>query len=238
MAGTIITDRIESDATYDSKIELVSPVLVSNTFAVKSTGGTGVFNIVGANTNTDRTFTLPNAAGEMVLNSATQTLTNKTIQGGALTLATAVSASGTEVEFKSIPSWVKRITVMFDGVSTNGTSAVQMQLGSSSFTTSGYLAGFSAVSGATVAGQNLTTGVAVQTRADVLNLSTGLINICLLTGSTYVATGTIYNTTYGGFVTTTTSKISLSGALDRLRITTVNGTDTFDAGTINIMYGG
>ena len=66
MAGTIVADRIESDATYDSKIELVSPVLVSNTFAVKSTGGTGVFNIVGANTNTDRTFTLPDVAGTVV----------------------------------------------------------------------------------------------------------------------------------------------------------------------------
>ena len=66
MAGTIVTDRIESDATYDSKIELVSPVLVSNTFSVKSTGGTGVFNIVGANTNTDRTFTLPDVAGTVV----------------------------------------------------------------------------------------------------------------------------------------------------------------------------
>jgi len=29
---------------------------------------------------------------------------------------------------------------------------------------------------------------------------------------------------------------SLSAALDRVRITTVNGTDTFDAGAINILY--
>lgn len=28
----------------------------------------------------------------------------------------------------------------------------------------------------------------------------------------------------------------LSGTLDRVRITTANGTDTFDAGTINILY--
>jgi hypothetical protein len=63
MAGTIVTDRIESDATYNSKIELVSPVLVSNTFSVKSTGGTGNFNIVGANTNTDRTVTLLDTSG-------------------------------------------------------------------------------------------------------------------------------------------------------------------------------
>jgi hypothetical protein len=30
--------------------------------------------------------------------------------------------------------------------------------------------------------------------------------------------------------------VTLSGTLDRVRITTVNGTDTFDAGTINILY--
>jgi hypothetical protein len=29
---------------------------------------------------------------------------------------------------------------------------------------------------------------------------------------------------------------TLSGTLDRVRITTVNGTDTFDAGSINILY--
>jgi hypothetical protein len=29
---------------------------------------------------------------------------------------------------------------------------------------------------------------------------------------------------------------SLSATLDRIRITTVNGTDTFDAGSINILY--
>jgi hypothetical protein len=74
MAGTIVTDRIESDATYNSKIELVSPVLVSNTFAVKSTGGTGVFNIVGANTNTDRTFTLPDNTGTIVASGTTPAL--------------------------------------------------------------------------------------------------------------------------------------------------------------------
>jgi hypothetical protein len=30
--------------------------------------------------------------------------------------------------------------------------------------------------------------------------------------------------------------VALGGALDRVRITTVNGTDTFDAGSINILY--
>jgi hypothetical protein len=30
--------------------------------------------------------------------------------------------------------------------------------------------------------------------------------------------------------------VSLSGSLDRLRLTTTGGTDTFDNGTINILY--
>jgi hypothetical protein len=32
--------------------------------------------------------------------------------------------------------------------------------------------------------------------------------------------------------------VTLSATLDRIRITTVNGTDTFDAGSINIAYEG
>jgi hypothetical protein len=119
MAGTIVTDRIESDATYASKIELASPVLVSNTFSVKSTGGTGTFNIVGANTNTDRTVTLPDVGGNVVLDSATQTLTNKTIDASQLTgnvaaarITTALNASG------DAPVYACRAWVNFDG--TNG----------------------------------------------------------------------------------------------------------------------
>jgi len=29
---------------------------------------------------------------------------------------------------------------------------------------------------------------------------------------------------------------TISGVLDRIRLTTVNGTDTFDAGSVNILY--
>lgn len=154
-----------------------------------------------------------------------------------LTLATSqASTSGTFIDFTGIPSWVKRITVMFNGVSTNGTSIVQIQVGSGSITTSGYSGGYSSIAGTTVAGANFSSGIAVQAKADALNASVGKIEICLLTGSTYVAAGSIYNATYGGYLTLTDSVIALGGTLDRVRITTVNGTDTFDAGSINILY--
>jgi len=56
-----------------------------------------------------------------------------------LTLGTAVNTtSGTSIDLTSIPSWVKRITVMLNGVSTNGASIPQIQLGAGSVDTTGY----------------------------------------------------------------------------------------------------
>jgi len=66
---------------------------------------------------------------------------------GMLTSGTSVSASSTSVNFTGIPSWVKRITVMFNGVSTNGASNVQIQIGSGSFTTTGYVSASANISG-------------------------------------------------------------------------------------------
>ena len=50
------------------------------------------------------------------------------------------STSGTSIDFTSIPSWVKRVTVMFNGVSSNGASQKLIQIGSGSVTTTGYVA--------------------------------------------------------------------------------------------------
>lgn len=82
-----------------------------------------------------------------------------TYQGGVITSSTAVaSTSGTSIDFTGIPSWVKRITVMLSGVSTNGSSAVQIQLGTSSgATVSGYL-GSGASLAASTSASNSTAG--------------------------------------------------------------------------------
>ena len=37
-------------------------------------------------------------------------------------------------------------------------------------------------------------------------------------------------------ITTGGGSVTLSGALDRVVLTTVGGTDTFDAGSVNIIY--
>jgi hypothetical protein len=93
MAGTIITDRIESDSSYASRVEIASPVLVTNTFGIKSTGGTGNFNFVGANTNTDRTFTLPDNAGDILTSASDLAAAQLTGNVAAARIATALETS-------------------------------------------------------------------------------------------------------------------------------------------------
>jgi len=218
---------------------MANGTLAASQIEMLSQSGTGITTITPPATNTNRTITLPDAAGEVVLNSATQTLTNKTIQGGALTLATAVTASGTSVDFTSIPSWVKRITVMFSGVSTSGTSNPLIQLGDSGGIENTSYASQSVVmvNATTSVGAIHTTGFGVLS-GQAANIVTGIFQICSVSGNTWVFGG--WHTQGSGTATTGSSagNKTLSDTLTQVRITTVNGTDTFDAGTINIMYEG
>ena len=153
-----------------------------------------------------------------------------------LVSGTAVaSTSGTSIDFTGIPSWVKRITVMFSGVSTNGTSPVQIQIGTSSgIDITGYSGSASNIS-TTVTTSNNTSGFRViNSMIAAVDLS-GPSQIVLFGSNIWVqnsvlGTSDVARTLLGG------GAKPLTGTLDRVRITTVNGTDTFDAGSINIMY--
>jgi hypothetical protein len=161
--------------------------------------------------------------------------TQKIVRG-----TTVASTSGTSIDFNSIPSWVKRITVMLSGVSTTGTSGVMVQIGAGSIQTTGYVivGGLTGTTGS--GGGTATTGFNVDvggpTAASVrygtcvmtlLDAATGLWVATCLTG--HQITTNYYGMLLGG------SK-ALSGTLDRVRLTTVTGTDTFDAGSVNILY--
>lgn len=156
---------------------------------------------------------------------------------GQLVSGTAVaSTSGTSIDFTGIPSWVKRVTVLFNGVSTSGTSHLLVQIGAGSVTTSGYatstgIAINSAASGfyaSSTAGFLIYNGAA----SNIFNGASTIFNVSSNTWTnTHVIGGTDASRHGGG-------AIALGGTLDRVRITTVNGTDTFDAGSINILYEG
>ena len=169
-----------------------------------------------------------------VNSSGAVTLTN----GGAITLATAqASTSGTAIDFTSIPSWVKRVTVMFNGVSLSGSSAFLLQAGTSGgIVATGYSGGGMRYGSTSISAASFTTGVspnnstagATYSGQAIWTLVSGNIWVCSLN---FGASGGESGCISGG-------SIDLSATLDRVRITTVNGTDTFDAGSINIMYEG
>ena len=160
-----------------------------------------------------------------------------TINSGAILGVTSSSAvnstSGTSIDFTGIPSWVKRITVMFQGVSTSGTNFVLVQLGtgSTTYTTSGYLGAVNSANSIT----NQTTGFGVVGQPIAANVLHGSATITNITGNNWVYAGTIYlsNTSGGGGGA---GSVSLGAQLTAVRITSVGSTDTFDAGTINILY--
>ena len=193
-----------------------------------------------ATVSSNVTWTLPatdGTNGQSLQTNGSGALSWATVTGVQMTLATAVaSTSGTSIDFTGIPSWVKRVTVMFDGVSTNGTSNFMIRLGTSSGIEATGYAGSASQNGAGNAAQNDTTGIGLRVTSAAATLN-GLATICLIGSNAWAVS---YNfgrsdapeMLLGGFSKT------LSGTLDRIRITTVNGTDTFDAGTINIMYEG
>jgi hypothetical protein len=149
---------------------------------------------------------------------------------------TAKSASGTAVDFTGIPSWVKKISVIFDLVSTTGTSQCEIRLGTSGGIVS---SGYSSSAQNAGAGNISTAGFVVDGSVSATLNRTGIIHIQNITGNVWVSSGDIVGTP--GTVTTTNSsggRVSLSGTLTQLRITTAGGTDTFDAGTINLLYEG
>ena len=153
----------------------------------------------------------------------------------APTSGTAVTASGTSVDFTGIPSTAKRITVMFSVVSTSGSSNLLLQLGTSNgFQTTGYNATGSGID-STVATSAFTTGFGIRQGAASNNIS-GAVTISLLNAATGVwcSSGVVGSSANAVSFLVSGAK-TLSGTLDRVRITTVNGTDTFDAGTINIL---
>ena len=162
--------------------------------------------------------------------------------GGVITSGAAqASTSGTSIDFTSIPSWVKRITVMFSGVSTNNTSPPLIQIGAGSVANTGYLMTATTLSnGATVVSTLFTTGFALAAGTSVWSAGTTVGGSIILTlvdsaTATWSCNGQIGRSDVATTHFAAGTKV-LSGTLDRVRITTFNGTDTFDAGSINILY--
>lgn len=156
-----------------------------------------------------------------------------------ITSGTSVaSTSGTSIDFTGIPSWVKRITVMFDGVSTNGTSIIQFQIGDAGgIETTGYAAQANSITTSpAVTATTSTSAFPIGATATVAAMTySGLAIFSKIDGNSWVFNSVIIRDTTASSNFGAGSK-TLSDTLTQIRITTVGGTNTFDAGTINILY--
>ena len=148
------------------------------------------------------------------------------------------STSGTEIDFTGIPAGVKRIEMMLAGVSTNGTSLLQIQLGDSGgVETSGYLGSADTQASGGGTSTTSTSGLSLGRTSDASYVVHGIATFVLLDSAANQWVGTwVGSASNTGLIMWGSTSKSLSGTLDRIRLTTVNGTDAFDAGTVNIVY--
>jgi hypothetical protein len=169
--------------------------------------------------------------------NASAAIVSTKLSGVGITLGTSVaSTSGTSIDFTGLPSSIKIITIMLRGVSTSGTSLPIIQLGDSGgVENTGYLSTGSRIATTTAASSAFTTGFGLQTSATATLVLNGIIQISTLGSNSWVAFGNITDSDATWTIFCSGGK-SLSDTLDRVRITTVGGTDTFDAGSININY--
>lgn len=234
--GTI--DNVTANTLSISDVTITGGSISGVTAIAVASGGTGLSNItsntvlIGNGTSAIQGVAPGTSGNVLTSNGTAWTSSPATITSGTV----ASPTSGTAVDFTGIPSWVKRVTVMFNGLSTNGTSNLLIKIGAGSVTNSGYVGQGSTVqnAGSTVA-LAYTTGFGIPS-ASATNLTTGSFVLTLLDSNVWVCNGGFTLNSATAATGSTFGSVTLGGALDRIRITTFNETDTFDAGSINILY--
>jgi hypothetical protein len=192
--------------------------------------------VISGDTSGAITVSAPAVSGTNTLTLQAGTGTNS-----MNTLATAVaSTSGTSIDFTGLPSWVKRITVMFSGVSSNGTSNWLIQLGDAGgIENTGYFSSMLGVNPTPTTSVEInTTGFLAGDPSVTADLLYGSVVLSLVGSNAWVSAGNVTRDGVTDSFFSVAGGKTLSDTLTQVRITTVNGTDTFDAGTINILYEG
>ena len=218
--GSTVVAVTATGATVTGTLAVSGGVTLTTTLPVLQ-GGTGVTTSTGTGAGV-------HSVGPSISSAVMTTMASSVITSGTAVATT----SGTSIDFTSIPSWVKRITVMMNGISTNGTSPGLIQIGSGSVTTTGYISS-AVVGGVGAAIVNSTSGF-IRYYDNSTFIPSGLYILCLV-GSNIWA-GSYTSTLSTSYACYGAGAVTLAGVLDRLRFTTVNGTDTFDAGSVNILY--
>ena len=225
MTGTLKTTLIQNPSSADVNITLGTSGEVT---LAKSP-------VLNGSTSGTLTIAAPAVAG-----TNTQTLVAATGTLAPLISGTAVaSTSGTSITFTSIPSYVKRIIVMFSSVSTNGTSGYKIRIGpSGGVETSGYLGICNSESGSSATNPTTSFLITPSTELSAASVIQGRAELLNFSGNTWVCVSQVGRSDAAGTGAQlyASGTKPLAGVLTQIEISTSNGTDTFDAGSINIMY--
>jgi len=204
-----------------------------------ATGATGIAGATGPSGGPTGATGATGNTGATGIGSTGATGVGATGATGAstLTFSTPVSASGTSVDFTGIPSSAQRINVMFNSISSNGSSDYLIRVGTSiSIITSGYNS-YCNTFNTNPSGITQTSGFVINESPSSSSSLHGNVTITKMSNDKWVLTGILVSTVSIG-ISLSGGSVTFVGTLDRIRLTTVNGTDTFDAGTINISYEG
>lgn len=161
--------------------------------------------------------------------------TTNAISSGPIKLGTSVpTTSGTSIDYATvIPPWANVVQVILNGVSTNGTSNLQVQLMTSAGAiTSGYLGQVGGLSAASP----ITTGIGLTSTNGASSTRIGAMTLSRITGNTWVGNSQVADGANALNIMQGSGSIALASALTGIRLTTVNGTDAFDAGTVNVTW--
>jgi hypothetical protein len=190
--------------------------------------------VLTGDTSGQVTVSAPAVAGTNTLTLQAATATNS-----VNTLGTAVaSTSGTSIDFTGLPSWVKRITVMFAGVSTSGTDAVIALLGTGgtpTYATTGYNSSSTYLVASSLGTNASTTGFITAYPSSAAATFGGHATFTNLSGNIWTFSCAVGDS--GVRTTVGAGNITLGATLTAIRIA-FTGSNTFDAGSINILYEG
>lgn len=187
------------------------------------------------------TIATPDKAADYILfEDATDSTQKKALAGtlsitaGTVVPYTSATTGGTIIDFTGIPSWAKRITLIFSEISPSGTDDLLIQLGDAGgFETTTYVSTSAAISGGGVGVSTSTSGLNIRLGASAAAVLSGTLTLVNLSSNSWVSNhmakgATTYVITGGGSKT-------LSDTLTQVRVT-FSGSNTFDAGSINIFY--
>ena len=243
--------KIATTAFVNTKVGTVGTMASQNASAVAITGGTitGITDLTvadggtGASSITANSVILGNGTSALSGNLVAPGTSGNVLSSNGTTWTSAAlnkltpsteqaTTSGTSKTFSSIPSWVKRITIIFNEVSGNGSSNLQVQVGAGSTATTGYVS--TGINISSTGGVSSSTSAFYIRADDSAYINSGTMTLVNVSGNTWISNHLMKTSTsqlaFGA------GSVAIGGTLDRVIISFANGTDAFDAGSVNILY--